>query len=55
MKSVLKFTTKLMLVLLVAVVLLFVVYFWNLDQKVLGWAYKNVNEMFNRKKVDMVF
>ena len=34
---------------------LFVVYFWNLDQKLLGWAYKRVNEMFDRKKVDMVF
>ena len=55
MKKVLKFTTKLMLALLLVVVVLFVVYFWNLDQKVLGWAYKNVNEMFNRKKVDMVF
>ena len=34
---------------------LFVVYFWNLDQKVLGWAYKQVNAMFDRKKVDLVF
>ena len=34
---------------------LFAVYFWNLDQKVLGWAYKQVNAMFDRKKVDQVF
>ena len=34
---------------------LFVVYFWNLDQKLLGWAYKRVNEMFDQKKVDLVF
>ena len=34
---------------------LFVVYFWNLDQKVLGWAYKQVNAMFDRKPVDIKF
>ena len=32
-----------------------VVYFWNLDQKLLGWAYKQVNLIFDRKKVDQVF
>ena len=42
-------------ILLIVVVVLFVVYFWNLDQKVLGWAYKQVNAMFDRKKVDLVF
>ena len=47
---------KTILLVLVAVVgVLFVVYFWNLDQKVLGWAYKQVNAMFDRKKVDLVF
>ena len=46
---------KLILILLVVVGVLFVVYFWNLDQKVLGWAYKQVNAMFDRKKVDLVF
>jgi len=34
---------------------LFVVYFWNLDQKVLGWAYKQVNAMYDRKPVDIKF
>ena len=34
---------------------LFVVYFWNLDQKLLGWAYKQVNAMFDRKPVDIKF
>ena len=34
---------------------LFVVYFWNLDQKVLGWAYKQDNTMFDRKPVDIKF
>ena len=32
--------------------LLFVVYFWNLDQKLMGWAYVMVNRIFDRKKVD---
>ena len=43
------------LILLAVVGLLFVVYFWNLDQKVLGWAYKQVNLVFDRKKVNQVF
>ena len=51
----LKFILKLIRMLAVAVGALFVVYFWNLDQKVLGWAYKQVNAMFDRKKVDIVF
>jgi len=51
----LKFVKKLCKILFSVVVLLFVVYFWNLDQKLLGWAYKRVNEMFDQKKVDQVF
>lgn len=50
-----KFLKKLFSVLLVTVVVLFVVYFWNLDQKLLGWLYKQVNTMFDRKKVDLLF
>ena len=46
---------KIVLVLLGVVGALFVVYFWNLDQKLLGWAYKQVNLIFDRKKVDQVF
>ncbi len=34
---------------------LFVVYFLNLDQKLLAWAYKRVNEIFDRKPVDIKF
>ena len=34
---------------------LFVVYFLNLDQKLLGWAYKQVNTIFDRKNVDIKF
>lgn len=50
-----KFLKKLLKVLVSVVAVLFVVYFWNLDQKVLGWLYKQVNTMFDRKKVDLVF
>ena len=46
---------KIVLILVAVVGVLFVVYFWNLDQKLLGWAYKRVNEMFDQKKVDQVF
>ena len=50
-----KFVKKLFKVLFSVVAILFIVYFWNLDQKVLGWAYKQVNLMFDQKKVDQVF
>ena len=39
MCKVFKFLFKLIRILAVAVGALFVVYFWNLDQKLLGWAY----------------
>ena len=55
MEKVLKLILSLIKVLVITVVVLFVVYFWNLDQKVLGWAYKQVNAMFDRKKIDQVF
>ena len=50
-----KFFKNLIKVLVITVAALFVVYFWNLDQKVLGWAYKQVNAMFDRKPVDIKF
>ena len=34
---------------------LFTVYFLNLDQKLLSWAYVEVNEIFNRKSQDIKF
>ena len=55
MKTLFKVLWTIIKILLIAVVILFVVYFWNLDQKVLGWAYKQVNLMFDRKKVNQVF
>lgn len=50
-----KFIKKLAVMLAVTVVALFVVYFWNLDQKLLGRVYKQVNLVFDRKPVDLVF
>ena len=35
--------------------ILFAIYFWNLDQKLLGWAYVQVNRIFDRKKQDIKF
>lgn len=34
---------------------LFIVYMLNLDQKLLAWAYARVNEIFDRKEVDIKF
>jgi hypothetical protein len=55
MQKLLKGLFKLVKIALIAVVALFIIYFWNLDQKLMGWAYKQVNAMFDRKKVDVVF
>ena len=55
MKKITKALLKVLKILLIVILILFVVYFWNLDQKVLGWAYKQVNAMFDRKKVNQVF
>ena len=46
---------RIVIILVIAVGVLFVVYFWNLDQKVLGWAYTMVNRIFDRKKQDIKF
>ena len=50
-----KFFKKLIKVLVITVAALFIVYFWNLDQKLLGWVYKQVNTIFDRKPVDIKF
>ena len=50
-----KFFKKLIKVRVITVAALFVVYFWNLDQKLLGWVYKQVNTIFDRKPVDIKF
>ena len=50
-----KFFKNLIKMLVITVAALFVVYFWNLDQKLLGWVYKQVNTIFDRKPVDIKF
>ncbi|MBQ9686728.1 MAG: hypothetical protein IJV41_09345 [Oscillospiraceae bacterium] len=55
MCKILEVFKKIVLILVAVVGVLFVVYFWNLDQKLLGWAYKQVNLIFDQKKVDIVF
>ena len=55
MEKLAKVLLKIIMILVAVVGVLFVVYFWNLDQKLMGWAYKQVNAMFDRKKVDLVF
>ena len=55
MKKCLKLLWILLKVLIAVTGVLFVVYFWNLDQKVPGWAYVQVNRIFDRKKQDIKF
>ena len=55
MKKVLKVLLKVLEILVFVVGVLFVVYFWNLDQKVLGWVYTQVNRIHDRKQVDVKF
>ena len=55
MKKILKLLGILIAVFTAVVGILFVVYFWNLDQKVLGWSYVQVNRIFDRKKQDIKF
>ena len=53
--KVLKLLLKLISILAGVMGILFAVYFWNLDQKLLGWAYVQVNRIFDRKKTDVKF
>lgn len=53
--KVLKILLKICSILAAIIGALFAVYFWNLDQKLLGWAYVQVNRIFDRKKQDIKF
>ncbi|MBO4839107.1 MAG: hypothetical protein J5493_07055 [Lachnospiraceae bacterium] len=55
MAKLLKILLKVIKIALIALGALFVVYFWNLDQKVMEWAYRRVNTIFDRKKADVKF
>ncbi len=55
MGKAIKIILKIAAILSAVIGVLFVVYFWNLDQKVLGWAYVQVNKIFDRKQTDIKF
>ena len=55
MKKAIKMIVKILSILSAAIGVLFVVYFWNLDQKLLGWCYIQVNRIFDRKKAEIKF
>ena len=55
MKKLTSLLLKVIKILCITVGVLFVVYFWNLDMKLMGWLYKKVNEIFDRKKHDIQF
>lgn len=55
MAKALKVTGKIIKVLAIITSVLFIIYFWNLDQKLMGWLYTLVNKIFDRKKADIRF
>lgn len=55
MKKIAKILKVLISILCPVVAILFIVYFWNLDQKVLAGMYKGVNKVFDEKPVDIKF
>ncbi len=55
MKTLLKVLWTIFKILFIAVAVLFVVYFWNLDQKVMGWVYTQVHRIHDRKNVNIKF
>ena len=55
MSKIIRIILKILKVLFLITGILFVVYFWNLDQKLMAWAYKQVNRIFDRKKADIKF
>ena len=55
MAKALKVILTIIKVLTIITGVLFVIYFWNLDQKLMGWLYTQVNRIFDRKKMDIRF
>ena len=55
MTKFIKIILKIFKILTIITGILFVVYFWNLDQKLMAWAYTWVNKIFDRKKADIKF
>ena len=55
MGKALRIIGKIIKVLTIITSVLFVIYFWNLDQKLMAWLYTIVNKIFDRKKADIRF
>ena len=55
MGKTIKIIFKIIKILIIVTGVLFVVYFWNLDQKLMAWLYTQVNKIFDRKKADIKF
>ena len=54
-KGLFRLLTAILKILLIVTGVLFIVYFWNMDQKLMEWAYRRVNQIFDRKKTDIRF
>ncbi len=52
MTKTIKIILRIIRILAIVTGVLFVIYFWNLDQKLMAFAYTQVNKIFDRKKVD---
>lgn len=55
MENIVKLIKVLFKVMCIATGVLFIIYFLNLDQKLMEWAYRRVNEIFDRKKQNLNF
>ncbi len=55
MKKAFHILLKIFTILSVVLGVLFAVYFWNIDQKVMGWVYTQVNRIHDRKSTDIKF
>ena len=55
MSRTVKIILNIIKILTVVTGILFVIYFWNLDQKLMAWAYTQGNRIFDRKKADIKF
>lgn len=55
MKTVLKVLWTILKILFAVTAVLLAVYFWNLDQKLMGWVYTQVHRIHDRKQADIKF
>ena len=55
MSKALKIIGKIIKILTIITSVLFVIYFWNLDQKLMAWFYTIVNKIFDKKNQDIRF